>query len=295
MRFAVISSFMVLILILAIAAIIGVYVYKDASRRGMNAALWTIVAVFAPSLIGLIIYLLVRGSYSDLNCPKCQEKVTEEFVVCPQCGTKLKCTCPVCAYPCEAGWTVCPKCATSLPEQTADVTPPIKRNDKTLGKILIAVIVIPLLLLFTIILFGATGFSAGATMSGETFMPVEEYVAEKDDPEITQWIESCDNTAEKVYALRYTREEGEQKITSLAVYFPLEMFDSIQTKTEKGLFKKYANIEFGGDGHRFVDQKYNFLLFTSGDDAYLTLKAAYNGKEVPCQVTDVDFDPSIDE
>ena len=66
--------------------LIGVYVYRDASRRGMNAVLWTLIAILAPSLIGFIIYLLVRGNYSNLKCPRCEATVSEQFVVCPKCG-----------------------------------------------------------------------------------------------------------------------------------------------------------------------------------------------------------------
>ena len=54
------NSVIVMVIILALPIMIGVYVYRDANRRGMNAILWTLVAVFAPSLIGLIIYLLKR-------------------------------------------------------------------------------------------------------------------------------------------------------------------------------------------------------------------------------------------
>ena len=55
-----------LILLLIIPVSIGIYVWRDAKRRRMNAVLWTIIAVFAPTLIGFIVYLLVRSSYSDL-------------------------------------------------------------------------------------------------------------------------------------------------------------------------------------------------------------------------------------
>ena len=57
----------IMILLLTIPVIVGVYVYRDAKRRGMNAALWTLVAVFAPSLIGFIIYLLVSSFYTLIN------------------------------------------------------------------------------------------------------------------------------------------------------------------------------------------------------------------------------------
>jgi ABC-type transport system involved in multi-copper enzyme maturation permease subunit len=50
-----------------IPILIGVYVYKDAASRRMNAILWTLVAIVAPGLTGFIIYLLVRGDYPSLK------------------------------------------------------------------------------------------------------------------------------------------------------------------------------------------------------------------------------------
>ena len=104
----------VLAALLTISVLIGVYVYRDAKRRGMNAVLWTLIAVAAPALVGFIIYLLVRGNYADLECPQCGAAVTEQYVVCPRCGTKLRPACPSCAFPVEPDWKVCPKCAAPL-------------------------------------------------------------------------------------------------------------------------------------------------------------------------------------
>ena len=69
----IIVSFIMLFMIfgigIAIPAAIGIYVYRDAKRRGMNAALWTLIALLAPSLVGFIIYLIVRGNYSAVIIP----------------------------------------------------------------------------------------------------------------------------------------------------------------------------------------------------------------------------------
>lgn len=48
----------VIIVIIAIA----VWVYRDAEKRGMNGALWLIV-VLVGSIIGLIIYLIIRRDH----------------------------------------------------------------------------------------------------------------------------------------------------------------------------------------------------------------------------------------
>ena len=101
MSVAVFPISVLLLLIVAVPFIVGIYVYRDASRRGMNALLWALASAIGPALIGLIIYLLVRGNYSDLRCPQCDETVKEQFVVCPKCGIKLRAACPNCAMPVE--------------------------------------------------------------------------------------------------------------------------------------------------------------------------------------------------
>lgn len=43
-----IPLFMLMIIVALLPLLIGVYVYRDAKRRGMNAALWTLIAILAP-------------------------------------------------------------------------------------------------------------------------------------------------------------------------------------------------------------------------------------------------------
>ena len=49
-----------------ITVLIAVWVYKDATKRGMSGILWVIVVIFVPYFIGLIIYLIVRRSHPEL-------------------------------------------------------------------------------------------------------------------------------------------------------------------------------------------------------------------------------------
>ena len=101
MNLSILVSVIPLSLLFAIPILIGVYVYKDAVQRGMNGALWALVVILTPGFIGLIIYLLVRNGYSRLQCPNCGTKVTEEYTLCPKCGTTLKAYCPSCRFPVE--------------------------------------------------------------------------------------------------------------------------------------------------------------------------------------------------
>lgn len=43
-----------------IAILLCIWVYRDAQSRGMNGALWLIIVLIA-GIIGLIIYVVVRG------------------------------------------------------------------------------------------------------------------------------------------------------------------------------------------------------------------------------------------
>ena len=62
------------VMMIAIPIIIGCYVYKDAKQRNMDAKLWTVVAILVPGLVGLIIYLIIRGNNSAVICPACEKE-----------------------------------------------------------------------------------------------------------------------------------------------------------------------------------------------------------------------------
>ena len=103
-----------LLVILWIWAI--VWVYRDAEKRGMSGALWALL-VFVGSIIGLIIYLIIRNenliksNTAGTNaCPGCEKIVSTEYVFCPHCGKRLQAICPGCEKPVEDGWKVCSQC-----------------------------------------------------------------------------------------------------------------------------------------------------------------------------------------
>ena len=55
---------LILLFAVGIPIIIGVCVYRDASRRvDCSPWLWALVAALVPSCIGLVIYLIVRRDY----------------------------------------------------------------------------------------------------------------------------------------------------------------------------------------------------------------------------------------
>ena len=79
-----------------LALFILVWVYQDAQSRNMNGALWAVI-VFFLSVIGLILYLLVRESPHPPPakpitrvCPKCGQVLDEDAKYCPRCGRALE-------------------------------------------------------------------------------------------------------------------------------------------------------------------------------------------------------------
>jgi hypothetical protein len=92
------------------------YVNRDASRRGMNSALWTIlVIIFMPTwgLIGLVIYLLMREPL-PYPCPECATTVNARFNFCPNCKCNLHPSCPQCKREVGELDKFCPSCGNDL-------------------------------------------------------------------------------------------------------------------------------------------------------------------------------------
>jgi len=97
------------------------YVYRDAKRRDMNPALWTLlVAVLVPSsvLIGFVIYLLVRDPL-PYPCPRCSTSVGPRFNFCPNCKNDLHPSCPNCKQEIAETDKFCPNCGNELGREPA--------------------------------------------------------------------------------------------------------------------------------------------------------------------------------
>jgi Double zinc ribbon len=106
------------LLLLAFVALIG-YVNGDAKRRGMRHVMWTLLAIFVPYTIGIIMYFILRDPLPRV-CPVDGRMVPAKFTFCPHCGTALKRTCPHCGKAVEPTWSNCASCGTRLPSQTSD-------------------------------------------------------------------------------------------------------------------------------------------------------------------------------
>jgi RNA polymerase subunit RPABC4/transcription elongation factor Spt4 len=99
---------------LAISVLLIGYINGDAKRRGMRYVMWTLLAMFIPNGIGVILYFILRDPILK-PCPQCGHIVRPGFTFCPHCGTSLQPTCPNCGKGVEPGWANCPQCGSKLP------------------------------------------------------------------------------------------------------------------------------------------------------------------------------------
>jgi len=105
------ASLLVATLIFMIA-----YVNRDAKRRGMNSALWTLIAIILlPGylIIGFMVYFLMREPL-PYPCPQCAASVGARFNFCPNCKCNLHPSCPNCKREVVETDKFCPYCAQDL-------------------------------------------------------------------------------------------------------------------------------------------------------------------------------------
>lgn len=294
MMLSIISVLIMLITTFFVPVAAGIYVYRDARRRQMNAVLWTVVAILVPGLIGFVIYLLVRGNYSDLRCPNCQTPVQKNFAICPNCGTRLRPSCPNCAASVELEWKVCPFCTQPLPEQP-DVTPPVHGQDRSVGKIIAVVMIVPLALMI-LFLFGAMTFSGGSGSCGMVEVTREEYFSNQSSEEarlyVQEWLADLDKNGDqnRAYALQYSKPQNEDRTQyDFLVYVPGTGGRGSGIGMSSSLFGTTLNMNLETTGNSGT--LYNLTTIFEGDR--LKLKVILDEKKIPCSVTEVDFAPSL--
>jgi len=280
-------------LIFCIPVLLGVYVYRDATKRGMNAVLWTLIALFTPSLLGLIIYLLVRNNYSDLTCPNCNTRVEESFVVCPNCRTKLRPTCEICGTAVQSTWKVCPHCGTDLPAYDYNVATPVKQKDNTLKKILIAIIVIPIVLFILLLILAIPlsfnnydkmscyGLSSVTTLTVNEFF---EGCTEKEAVLYKEYFnEFASNDDQPYHILIYDANRTDNIYQyQYLIYIPGagEMRDISYHTVEKGVFKTREYMSFNISCDPAETEETLFIYHYEGtEEPPYQFLINYNGEE----------------
>lgn len=115
-------------IVTAIAVFLGFYILligyinRDAKRRGMSPALWTVVAIFVPYLVGAIIYFVLREPL-PFACPRCGRLVNAQFNFCPSCQCNLRPNCRNCRREIRPGDRFCPYCGLTLEAAGAPARP----------------------------------------------------------------------------------------------------------------------------------------------------------------------------
>lgn len=114
-----------------------IWTYRDIRRRARDplARILAVIVVAVLFLPGIVIYLILRPSRTleeeyqhtleeeallqtieDVSiCPGCSRRVKDEWMVCPNCHTKLKKHCHQCGKPMELPWNLCPHCGSPTP------------------------------------------------------------------------------------------------------------------------------------------------------------------------------------
>ena len=85
------------------------YVNRDAGRRGMSRLGWTLLAIFIPHALGIVLYFVLRKP-RIMNCSQCGAAVEPGFGFCPRCRSRLNAVCPHCQRNLNATDKFCPYC-----------------------------------------------------------------------------------------------------------------------------------------------------------------------------------------
>jgi RNA polymerase subunit RPABC4/transcription elongation factor Spt4 len=105
-------SFGIPLTLLVSILLIG-YVNADARRRGMRYVMWTLLAIFLPNMLGIILYFVLRDPM-PVRCAECGRLAGPGFAFCPQCGAQLSQACPSCKRPVDPTWQRCAYCGVAL-------------------------------------------------------------------------------------------------------------------------------------------------------------------------------------
>ena len=98
--------------IVCVILLIG-YINADAGRRGMSRLAWTLLAIFVPNALGIVLYFVLRKPRIPV-CPQCGAAVDPAFGFCPRCRHSLTPVCPHCRRGIKDGDKFCPYCGSDV-------------------------------------------------------------------------------------------------------------------------------------------------------------------------------------
>lgn len=121
------------------------WAFRDMQQRTDNPVLPYLAAafiiVFTPAffILAVIVYRIIRphekiGDVYERNlaeaamlaeieaiphCPTCDRRINDEWIICPQCRTRLKRVCPNCSKLVGVDWTICAWCGRDFERREA--------------------------------------------------------------------------------------------------------------------------------------------------------------------------------
>jgi|GEM_PF-219299 RNA polymerase subunit RPABC4/transcription elongation factor Spt4 len=121
---------MILIFVALLYVLSIIWVIRDSYLRGTNSNVWGIVALIP--FVGAMIYAMMRpplyaSDREEQNislllqqrelmdygeCPQCGYPTVRDYVLCPNCHTRLRNQCGHCGHTLEQEWSICPYCGT---------------------------------------------------------------------------------------------------------------------------------------------------------------------------------------
>ena len=240
MSIAIFPAFIILGITVVIPFIIGIYVYQDAKKRGINAVPWVLVAAIVPALIGFIVYLLIRDN-----------------------KTKL----------------------------------PFDTKDKFISKVLAIVLIIPILLIVLLIHSLSAAFVGGSSSFKE--VSIEEYIEEMNTEgyaseaviagKVSEWLNSIEPESNHAYALRYDYSTDVGNEYFFLVYVPEAGHHMTPNmKQSSSIFGTTLTLKLNRTGN----SGYLFNI-TSSADKTPNLKIVLDGKRIPCDITTVEYNPTL--
>lgn len=87
--------FIFVIIWFVVFILIGIWVYKDAEKRGKSGVLWLIIVILL-GIIGIIIWLAIRPPIGgekqepDRRCPNCGRAIPIDARICPYCSKNFE-------------------------------------------------------------------------------------------------------------------------------------------------------------------------------------------------------------
>lgn len=89
------------------------YVNRDAARRGMSPALWTVLVIVIPNAIGFILYFVLRAPVR-VPCAACGAAMSPNAAYCSKCGSALGPVCAGCGERIGDDDRFCPRCGRAV-------------------------------------------------------------------------------------------------------------------------------------------------------------------------------------